>query len=54
MGIPQWIMIALWSIALVEEARHDGELNIKKYNFNATLVATLVTAWLLWWGGFFR
>ncbi len=52
MRAPQIIMIALYAIALVRDGEKHGKPYLKTENIGVTILATGISAALLWWGGF--
>jgi hypothetical protein len=53
MGWPQWIMIALWAWGFVTEAARDGEPRTGTYSVGTTISSIIISAMLLYLGGFF-
>ena len=53
MKAPQIIMIIILAVNLYRHLDRHGESRFDNYNFPAALIATLIYASLLWWGGFF-
>jgi hypothetical protein len=53
MGAPQWIMLGLYGISIWTHFAKHGQARTGVYNFDQACAATLVSAGLLYWGGFF-
>jgi len=52
MGWPQWVYIGLSLVGLGYVAAKHGEPR-DEYDIVSTAIASLVTAWILYCGGFF-
>ena len=52
-GIPQIIIIVMFSMSLGINLIKHGEKQNSNYNFFITLFAVALESILLWWGGFF-
>lgn len=50
---PQITMIILMAFSLLYNLAHDGEKKTGTYNLSHDMLATGITVWLLWAGGFF-
>lgn len=54
MGIPQFILLAIYFIGLVHNiSRHGEPMTDRKYNGLDSLFSLTITVGLLYWGGFF-
>lgn len=54
MKIPQYLIIAIYSLSLGVSLVKHGKEEIHKYNFFATVIATVIVMAILKWGGFFQ
>jgi len=53
MKTPIIILIILWSIGLLLQARLHGRERSGKHSFWTTLIATIINVSLLYWAGLF-
>lgn len=53
-GWPQWTVVALWAMRILIDVSYDGEPRKGKHNGSLALFATVLSAVILWNGGFFR
>lgn len=53
MGVPQIIVIVLYSASLCVAANQHGKMIESKHNFWVALIAIGIEVGLLIWGGFF-
>ena len=50
--IPQIIMVLLFGFAIGAEGMKHGELKTGKHNIWMQIIAVVLEAGVLWWGGF--
>ncbi len=53
LGAPQLIIICIYSMGIGMHLVKNGEPKEGNYSFFANLIATAISAGILWWGGFF-
>lgn len=53
LGVPQLIVICLYATGIGMHLAKDGEPRDENYSFLRNLIATVIAAGILWWGGFF-
>lgn len=53
MRLPQYLIIALYSMSLGMNLINHGKEEIRRYNFFTSLFATVIALGILMWGGFF-
>jgi hypothetical protein len=51
---PQIIMVSLWFVSLLMESYLHGKPREDKHNIFLSIVSTIISFLLLWWGGFFK
>lgn len=53
LGVPQIIVIVLFTLSLGMSLADDGKMKTKKESFFASLISSGIMLFLLYWGGFF-
>lgn len=53
LGMPQIIMIAIFSLNILVTAKHHGEQKNEKYNVLSAILGVALNIWILSAGGFF-
>ena len=53
LGVPQLIIICIYTLGIGIHLAKDGEPRDGNYSFIINLISTVISAGILWWGGFF-
>ena len=49
---PQYLTISYYALVIIVAFYFDGQPKLGKYNASSMILGTVISAWVLWCGGF--